>query len=143
MSTIVFVFQAALGLAMFVETRDVLGSAAVVGTVTIMILMGLTSRYATDNLSGALVCGLCGTIVVIIATQSWLFGTGLAVAVALLAVAVTSCIAEETTDAADPNKNERWLLLYVAALPLGIGTVVGGSILLWRRLYATANVPFA
>lgn len=143
MSTIVFVFQLALGLAVFAETKSVFGSAGVVVIVTFLLVLGITSRFDIDNLFGALVSALFAATAVMLATiisAHWTAAAG--VVVSVTALALTTCAAAQVAYATDSHKIEPWLLLFVAALPLGVGTALGGCVLLWRRLYASANVPF-
>lgn len=142
-TTVVFVLQLALGLSWFADTKSVFGSAAVVVIVTVLLLSGLTTNFDTDHLFGALVSALFAATAVMLAAISTHWAAAAGVAISVVVLALTTYAAAQLAYATEPQKTEPWPLLYIAALPLGIGTVLGGSILLWRRLYETANEPFA
>lgn len=135
-TTVVFVLQLALGLSWFAETKSIAGSAVVVMVVTFMIASGLSGGLVDDDVHAVSLPACAGAFAVFMVTIDQNAGFIAALITAVILAYLVAAVG-------DRGRRESGMLILIAALPLGIGTVLGGSILLWRRLYATANVPFA
>lgn len=135
-STIVFVFQLALGLSWFAETKNVEGSAVVVMIVTFMIASGLSGSLVDDDVYAVSLPACAGAFAVFMVTIDQNVG--------FIAALITAVILAYLVAAAgDRGQREPGILILIASLPLGIGTVLGGSVLLFLHLRDTANEPIA
>lgn len=141
-STIVVMFQFAVGAVVYAfeaatgaETKSFFGPVVVVVVATLMgIFPGVA--FLSDDLHAALLPAFLAALAAMFWGLGW---QGSALVSLFLSVGVSYCIAA----VAKHSEIEPWPLVFIAALPLGIGTVFGGTILLWRRLYESANIPFA
>jgi hypothetical protein len=138
-STIVFVLQAALGLAMFVETGSVFGSAAIVTVVTFLLLSGLKTRTVIDDLFAVLCPAFFAVLAVTFATAPIIDASPMLAIIAGVAAFGMSMVAARDRF----REREPQPLVFLIVLPLGIGVVLGGLTLLYRQLYDTANQPIA
>ena len=135
-STIVVVLQLALGLAFYADTHSVLGSAAVVIGVTFLVHTGLSGNPVDDDLHAALLPAFFAPWAFVFGALDWQYGVFMSLAVAVTLSYYIATVGER-------YRSEPWPLVFIAALPLGIGTVLGGSVLLFLHLRDTANEPIA
>ncbi len=140
-STIVFVLQLAMGLSLFAETGNAPMSAICVGLVTLLVVSGFlgddVARMIGDDIQMVSVPAIPATGIVLFLTipkkDLWDLVGGLVSLI--LAFLLTSTIALVIMR----GRKGSMLPCFIAVLPLGLGTIIGGALLLYGRLFETAN----
>lgn len=133
-STLLFVLQLIVGGSVFAETGDAPGSAALVCVLTFMVLSGLLGTVISEEMHMVSLAACGGVLAVFMATLNSGIGVAASLACTLTLAYVTAIVGSRGT-------RETWPLILIALLPLGVGTLFGGTILLWRRLLASPKIP--
>ena len=111
-STVIFVLQLVVGGGVYFFTGDP-------ATTTATVALALAIALYTATITAAAIAAIAFAVAVILTPFPAI--AAVVVAIAIVAVAVAK------------EENEPFLAHFVAALPLGIGTVLGGTILLLRQ----------
>lgn len=124
-STIVFVFQFVVGASVYVET----GGLAFSVFCTVFTTFLIASRYLINDDGGVEMVALPATVAmtaVFMATLGTSSSGVTSVIVALISVWLTYLVVRiGVRDKGVRDRKEPWPLLFVVALPLGIGTIAG------------------
>jgi hypothetical protein len=104
--------------------------------VTFLAMTGLTGGIVEDDLHAAALPAFFAAAAMFTVVIDLMVGI-------LIALAAAIILSYQVARIGERYRREHWLLVFVAALPLGAGTVFGGMVLLYRRLYDTANQPIA
>lgn len=130
-STVVFVFQLVLGTAVYAKTQSIAASAAVVTLATCSMAIAVKDGFMQNDLQPLLVSGSLGSLAVFFAAGN--FFESLVIGCLIVSVAWSYLIATVG------RRDETWFLVFLAALPFGIGMILGGLTLLFLRLYETSE----
>lgn len=125
-STIVFVLQLVVGGSVYAKTGSYPGSAMVVAVMTFLVLSGLFGGLVSCDVHMVSLPACIGAFAVFMATINNDIGFVVAVVVTILSSGLVTLVRQHI--------NESPLPIFIAALPLGVGTVMAGSILAFRWL---------
>ena len=135
-SSTVLLLQAVTGLVVYEITRDAALAGVFVAFITCGVVFVAAFRVSLTVLFVALAAALATALYVMIAT---LMLSAFFIGFAGVFIAVHGAAVEQKKQGA----KEPTPFLFLAAMPLGIGTILGGAILLARKLTAKSQKPQA
>jgi len=140
-SAMVFMLQACTGAMAYLAAGSMW---AVTGAITIfpmLIALGLPERDRTGMLYN--LCLIAATITMIVVAIVYAFQQSVTGGVILTMMGILAIISLALTTVREfqgSGSKDPILLLFIMALPLGVGVIVGGAVLLWRK-YRDHTVP--
>lgn len=140
-SSVVWILQVLAGTIAYVMAGNMWAVAGVVIVLPMLIALGMPDHNRTGVLYN--LCLVATTVATIVAVIAYVFGHSFVGGVVLTMMgilAVVSLAVTTTKEFHGAGSKDPILMLFIIALPLGVGAILGGVILLWRK-YRDHTVP--